>query len=216
MKGHSGDPGNTVADVAADAGCDLDSMEFVRTSTPIKVYGIDDDEELSPNGWSGSVEKQGRRFQGRHAAVRLYKSVAKSTRSILQQGAGRELTGEIISNRKTNGLKPAAARDFIQMIGNAFPVNQIVSRNTHKSVTDKCHLCRKAVKTYPHMQMGCIKTKDVRTRIHNMILEELLKAIKTKCPTAEIDRNPKICDYCLCVDALLASFEPEAIVRWLD
>ena len=115
-----------------------------------------------------------------------------------------------------NGLKPAAARDFIQMIGNAFPVNQIVLQNTHKSVTNKCHLCRKAIEMYLHMQMGCIKTKDVRTRIHNMILEELLKAIKTKRPTAEIDRKPKIGDYCPCEDAHLASFEPDAIVRWLD
>ena len=66
------------------------------------------------------------------------------------------------------------------------------------------------------MQMGCIKTKDIRTRIHNMILDELLKAIKTKCQIAELDRKPKIGDYGPCADAHLASFELDAIVRWLD
>ena len=66
---HSGDPSNTVADLAADRWCDLSNIKFVRTTTSIKIYGMTEDDALSLNGWNGKVEKQGRLFQGRHAAV---------------------------------------------------------------------------------------------------------------------------------------------------
>ena len=205
-----------MADVRADAGCESEDIHFARTSTPIKIYGILADDELGPNGWNGKVEKEGRRYQGIQGAIRLNKSTAKSTHSMLQQGAGRELTGELMSNRKKNGISPGAARDFIQMIGNAFPVAQIVSRNTHQSTCEKCKLCQKATETYPHMQMGCEKTKDARTKCHIMILQEILNAIKAKCPDAEIDNKPKIGDYKPCDDAHLASFEPDSVIQWTD
>jgi len=51
VKGHSGDPGNTVADMKADAGCEEKDALFPRTTTPIKLYQFDGT-LLSPNGWS--------------------------------------------------------------------------------------------------------------------------------------------------------------------
>mmetsp|Transcript_24636 Transcript_24636/g.49972 ORF Transcript_24636/g.49972 Transcript_24636/m.49972 type:complete len:133 (+) Transcript_24636:767-1165(+) len=54
VKGHSGDAGNTVADAKADAGCEEKEALFARTTTPIKLYRLNDGELLSANGWSQS------------------------------------------------------------------------------------------------------------------------------------------------------------------
>ena len=66
------------------------------------------------------------------------------------------------------------------------------------------------------MQMGCTKTKDTRTKCHNMILKALIDGIRSKCPDADINNKPQIGDYGPCEDAHLASFTPDAVIQWTD
>mmetsp|Transcript_62389 Transcript_62389/g.129494 ORF Transcript_62389/g.129494 Transcript_62389/m.129494 type:complete len:205 (+) Transcript_62389:2887-3501(+) len=129
------------------------ALTFERTTTPIKLYAMEEDTLLSPNGWNN------------------------------------------ITNRKKYGLKQQMVRDFLQMIGNAFPVAQIVARNKEQSVSDKCQLCKKAIETYPHMQMGCEKTEKARSKCHDMILRTLLDEIQEAAPWTNIRVKPKMGDF---------------------
>ena len=92
------------------------------------------------------------------------------------------------------------------MIRNCFSVYQVITRNTHHSVSETCPLCKVAAKSYLHMQMGCKQTKDARTKCHNMILTSILNEIQKITENAEVLQKPKVCDLGPCADARLVSF----------
>ena len=218
VKGHSGDPGNTMADKAADEGCGEDDEDviFHRNTTPMQFYKLGSGAELSRSGWTAGVERHARGFQGRLQATRLLSAprVAKSTKGLLRTGAGRSILGPILSERGKHRLPALARRDFIQMIGNAFPVGQVVERNTKGACTGICPLCKKVTETYSHMQMGCSVTKDARQKAHNLIVAALLKQLRVKCRGIQVHAEARVDEMGPCPDTRLAAYKPDAIIEY--
>ena len=79
---------------------------------------------------------------------------AKSTLSLLQPDSGREILGPLLDRRGKHAIPAPALRDFLQMIGNAFPVGKVVERNTHGSSSPVCKLCGQCEESYTHISLS--------------------------------------------------------------
>ncbi len=82
-------------------------------------------------------------------------NTALSTASLLRPHSGKEVMGEVLAERGHNTLPAAMRRDFLQMMGNAFPVFKIVARNSWGAVSASCQLCQQDKESYAHVQMWC-------------------------------------------------------------
>ncbi len=51
--------------------------------------------------------------------------------------------GRVLADRGKKTLLVQMQRDFLQMIGNAFPVYEVIVRNSGGSVSSQCLLCHK-------------------------------------------------------------------------
>eukprot|EP00961_Rhodomonas_salina_P284139 3840459-Rhodomonas_salina.1 len=100
-------------------------------------------------------------------------------------------------------------RDFLQMIGNAFPVNAVIDRNTHGSVSSKCALCGAESETYTHPELD-----GIRQVAHDDIVDALTAELGERCECGRITVHTRPRAYSMgpCDDEWLASYEPDAII----
>eukprot|EP00961_Rhodomonas_salina_P081722 1098591-Rhodomonas_salina.1 len=92
-------------------------------------------------------------------------------------------------------------RDFLQMMGNAFPVYSVVERNTKGSVSARCQLCGKGDETYAHMQGHCEELMGIRQQAHDDIVETIMHELEQRLGRAVQDQR-------------LAEYEPDTIILW--
>ena len=100
VKAHAGDPGNEAADVQAGAGCFNEVTLFERTTEPLIMFKFEDQTMITKQGWTHSVEKHSRLFEGGITAEHLrHTSEAMSTDSLLKVGVGREMLGRVLKDK---------------------------------------------------------------------------------------------------------------------
>ena len=193
VKAHTGDPGNEAADRYADRGCEMeDEVHFNCHTHPFQLHDTTG-EMISPHGWSPEAERVSRLFISKFQAARVLKEAlktgCKSTLSLLAPDQGNEIMGAILTANPPV-ITTQTLRDFLQAKGNCFPVGSIVHRNSTWTISPKCLLCGAEVEDYPHMQRGCIKTKDQRQQTHDNVAQALLDSLKEACPHLEITVRP--------------------------
>jgi ribonuclease HI len=214
VKGHCGDPGNTVADQNADEGCHREEEHFRRALEPMAFYSSVTGAQLSPSGWTSKVETAARVYQGSISGERLRNTnSALSTQSLQLSNSGKEIMGAVLAEKGRRTLPAAMRRDFLQMIGNAFPVYEVVARNSGGAVSSRCPLCHGEEESYAHMQMWCGKTKEARMAAHDRIMAALLQGIRRQHPSAVIHDRARVDAIGECEDGRIGAYVPDAVVE---
>ncbi len=121
--------------------------------------------------------------------------------------------GEVLAERGPNTLPAAMQRDFLQMIGNAFPVFEVVARNSGGAVSARCPLCQGEEELYAHMQMWCEKTKQARMAAHDRIATALLDWIRRRHQGAVVHMKARVDTLGDCEDSRIAEYVQDAVVE---
>eukprot|EP00961_Rhodomonas_salina_P160450 2159918-Rhodomonas_salina.2 len=165
---HIGDPGNELADMAANAGTGEESCSWeLRLDTcPIALHSISTSTfpVLHEANWTPTVDSHVRTHVGKQQAEWLRNfSEAKSSDFSLREGNGREILGAVLQDKT---IPEQAFRDLLQASSFCFPTAVIVSRNHGGTWDTKCKLCHAAVDTYAHRMMQCSHLHGAQHTMH--------------------------------------------------
>eukprot|EP00961_Rhodomonas_salina_P304015 3941448-Rhodomonas_salina.1 len=126
---HIGDPGNELADMAANAGMGEENCSWDLDTCPIALHSISTStfQLLHEANWTPTVDLHVRTHVGKQQAEWLRNfSEAKSSDFSLSEGNGREILGAVLQDKT---IPEQAIRDLFQARSFCFPTAAIVSHN---------------------------------------------------------------------------------------
>ena len=216
---HKGEPGNEAADRQADKGCRSDQVEWDTPKEAMIMWDWDTGEMVGENGWGRGVAKRAREYDGTWTAAMLKViSTARATESLLREGNGKELVGEILTaagmGEIPGELPERAIRDFHQARAFCYPTRDVVARNGKgREEGGKCPLCGQQ-DSFMHLYTECEELAGAQSEMHNEIVQALVGAIKEARPDLQIFQErsagsiwPDIATY----DEAMAGFVPDAV-----